>query len=452
MDNDNVIDLAMPGEKDTLTAVLREGARRLLDQAIKAEVEELLSGYQDEETEIGHRRVVRNGYQPEREILTGIGKVAVQVPKVRSRQGEPVSFRSALVPPYIRKTATMEAAIPWLYLKGISTGRMQGALEALVGPQAKGLSANVVGRLKKQWEAEYQTWCQRSVADDWVYIWADGIYSGLHGDDGRLCCLVIIGVNSRGDKHFLAIEGGVRESKQSWREVLLSPRQPMRGLLPSRLYLGWCKPKWRANSKRSVRQLLRSCGRRRKLRPWMRSCPEARGRSPRDHQVNAQTRLSTLADYGEVVKKWQGDLPVDVAGLAQARGARVFKAGFENENVSGMIRREDGEFVIYVNRDHAGRASARFTIAHELAHLILHRPHIGDGVTDDAMYRSRLSSFVESEANAMAGEILMPREHVTRMRTEARQSIETMAGAFNVSTHATSVRLGIPYDNLANVT
>ncbi len=236
MDNDNVIDLAMPEEKDTLTAVLREGARRLLDQAIKAEVEELLSGYQDEETEIGHRRVVRNGYQPEREILTGIGKVAVQVPKVRSRQGEPVSFRSALVPPYIRKTATMEAAIPWLYLKGISTGQMQGALEALVGPQAKGLSANVVGRLKKQWEAEYQTWCQRSVADDWVYIWADGIYSGLRGDDGRLCCLVIIGVNSRGDKHFLAIEDGVRESKQSWREVLLSLRQ--RGMRSPKLAIG----------------------------------------------------------------------------------------------------------------------------------------------------------------------------------------------------------------------
>ncbi len=236
MDNDNVIDLAMPEEKDTLTAVLREGARRLLDQAIKAEVDELLNGYQDEETEIGHRRVVRNGYQPEREILTGIGKVAVQVPKVRSRQGEPVSFRSALVPPYIRKTATMEAAIPWLYLKGISTGRMQGALEALVGPQAKGLSANVVGRLKKQWEAEYQTWCQRSVADDWVYIWADGIYSGLRGDDGRLCCLVIIGVNSRGDKHFLAIEDGVRESKQSWREVLLSLRQ--RGMRSPKLAIG----------------------------------------------------------------------------------------------------------------------------------------------------------------------------------------------------------------------
>ena len=118
MSNDKVIDLAMPEEQDLLTGVLREGARQLLDQAIKAEVAELLSHYQEEKTRCGQQRVVRNGYQPEREILTGIGKVAVKVPKVRSREGQPVSFQSSLVPPYIRKTATLEAAIPWLYLKG----------------------------------------------------------------------------------------------------------------------------------------------------------------------------------------------------------------------------------------------------------------------------------------------------------------------------------------------
>ncbi len=114
---------------------------------------------------------------------------------------------------------------------------MQSALEAIVGPEAKGLSANVVGRLKKRWEVEYAGWRQRSVADDWVYIWADGIYSGLRGDDGKLCCLVIIGVNSRGEKHFLAIEDGVRESQQSWCEVLLSLKQ--RGMTkPPKLAIG----------------------------------------------------------------------------------------------------------------------------------------------------------------------------------------------------------------------
>ena len=149
--------------------------------------------------------------------------MTVHVPKVRSRQGDPVAFRSALVPPYVRKTASLEAAIPWLYLKGISTGEMQTALEALVGPKAKGLSASTVARLKQTWREEYEAWRQRRLDDDhWVYIWVDGIYSGLRAEHHRLCALVVIGVNARGEKHFLAIEDGLRESTQSWREVLLN--------------------------------------------------------------------------------------------------------------------------------------------------------------------------------------------------------------------------------------
>ena len=238
MANDTVIDLASPeGSISPLTELLRTGARKLIAEAVQAELEETLQQYADEKTGDGRQRVVRNGYQPEREILTGVGPVKVKVPKVRSREGESVSFQSSLVPPYIRKAATLEAAIPWLYLKGIATGQMQSALEAMVGPEAKGLSANVVGRLKRQWEAEYKDWCARSLNDDWVYVWADGIYSGLRGDEGQLCCLVIIGVNRRGQKHFLAIEDGVRESKQSWREVLVSLKQ--RGLkVPPKLAIG----------------------------------------------------------------------------------------------------------------------------------------------------------------------------------------------------------------------
>jgi len=237
MSKDTVIQMDTPEAIDPLTELLRDGARQLIAGAIEAELVEMLQGYDDQMTSEGGQGVVRNGYQPERQILTGIGEVEVRTPKVRSREGDPVSFQSSLVPPYIRKTATVEAAIPWLYLKGISTGQMQSALEALVGPQARGLSANVVGRLKRKWEAEYKDWCQRSVEDEWVYIWADGIYSGLRGDEGRLCALVMIGVNSRGQKHFLAIEDGVRESKQSWRELLLSLKQ--RGLgQPPKLAIG----------------------------------------------------------------------------------------------------------------------------------------------------------------------------------------------------------------------
>ncbi|MCA9501369.1 MAG: IS256 family transposase, partial [Nitrospira sp.] len=172
-----------------------------------------------------------------REIQTGIGPVTVQVPKVRSRQGEPVTFRSALVPPYVRKTASLEAAIPWLYLKGISTGEMQGALEALVGPEAQGLSASTVSRLKQVWREEYTAWQQRRVdAEQWVYIWVDGIYSGLRAEDHRLCALVVIGVNARGEKRFLAIEDGIRESTQSWREVLVGLKA--RGLTAPHLAVG----------------------------------------------------------------------------------------------------------------------------------------------------------------------------------------------------------------------
>jgi len=180
---------------------------------------------------------VRNGYQPERAIQTGIGPVTVQVPKVRAKDGRPVTFRSALVPPYVRKTRSLEAALPWLYLKGVSTGEMESALAALVGPQAKGLSASTVARLKQQWGQEYQAWRKaRLDRDRWVYLWVDGIYSGLRAEDAKLCALVVIGVNERGEKQFLAIEDGVRESTQSWREVLLGLKA--RGMNAPKLAVG----------------------------------------------------------------------------------------------------------------------------------------------------------------------------------------------------------------------
>lgn len=149
--------------------------------------------------------------------------MTVQVPKVRSRLGKPVTFRSALVPPYVRKTASLEAAIPWLYLKGISTGERQPALEALVGLEAQGLSASTVSRLKQIWREEYNLWRYRRLeADQWISIWVDGISSGLRAEEHRLCALVVLGMNAQGEKHLLAIEDGICESTQSWREVLLN--------------------------------------------------------------------------------------------------------------------------------------------------------------------------------------------------------------------------------------
>jgi len=197
----------------------------------------MLLQYSESRTADGKMAVVRNGYLPERELQTGIGPVTIQIPKIRSRTGEPVTFRSALVPPYVRKTKSLEAALPWLYLKGVSTGEMNEALQVLVGPEATGLSASTVSRLKQVWGEEYRTWSEKRLDKSrWVYVWADGVYSGLRAEQAKLCALVVMGVNDRGEKHFLAIEDGVRESTQSWREVLLKLKS--RGMNVPQLAIG----------------------------------------------------------------------------------------------------------------------------------------------------------------------------------------------------------------------
>lgn len=222
---------------DPLTELLRAGARQLIEQAVETELQELLAAHAGRLLADGRAGVVRNGYLPEREIQTGLGPVTVRIPKVRVKTGEPVTFRSALVPPYVRKTRSLEAALPWRYLKGVSSGEMEAALEVLVGPEAKGLSASTVSRLKHSWAQEYQEW-QKSRLDKerWVYVWADGVYSGLRAEQTKLCALVVIGVNDRGEKRFLAIEDGARESTQSWREVLLKLKA--RGMNVPRLAIG----------------------------------------------------------------------------------------------------------------------------------------------------------------------------------------------------------------------
>ena len=222
---------------DPLTELLRKGAQDLIGQAVELELAELLAQYSDCRTSEGKAAVVRNGYHPQRELQTGIGPVTVRIPKVRSKSGEPVTFRSALVPPYVRKTASLEAALPWLYLKGISTGEMGEALKVLLGPQAEGFSAGTISRLKQVWGQEYRDWNEERLDKDrGVYVWADGVYSGLRAEQAKLCALVVIGVNERGEKHFLAIEDGVRESTQSWREVLLKLKS--RGMNAPKLAIG----------------------------------------------------------------------------------------------------------------------------------------------------------------------------------------------------------------------
>ena len=224
MSKNKVIALKKPGElsEDPLTELLRIGARRLIADAVEAELQELLSDYAGFKDGQGHLQVVRNGYLPEREIQTGIGTVKVRVPKIRDKSHQGIKFNSTLLPPYLRKTKSVEDLLPWLYLKGISTGDFQETLHALLGKDAKGLSASTISRCKRIWDEEHEAWSRRSLEKKrYVYIWADGVYFNIRSDDARQCILVIIGVTEQGIKEFIAIEDGYRESEQSWSELLL---------------------------------------------------------------------------------------------------------------------------------------------------------------------------------------------------------------------------------------
>jgi putative transposase len=210
--------------RDVLTDLLRDGARRLLAQAIEAEVAAWIDAHAHLKDDRGRRQVVRNGHLPERAIQTGIGEVEVQQPRVRDRRpaGQREAFASAILPPYLRRTRSLEALLPWLYLKGISTGDFSEALQAILGPDAPGLSATTITRLKAAWEGEFAAWDKRSLAGKrYVYVWADGVHFNIRLEGGRQCILVLMGATAEGKKELIAIADGYRESEQSWKELLL---------------------------------------------------------------------------------------------------------------------------------------------------------------------------------------------------------------------------------------
>ena len=216
--------LPLPSSTDVLTEVLRRGAHDLLATAIEAEVEGWIEGHHHVQDGAGHRQVVRNGYLPERTLTTGIGPVTVKQPRVHDRRPaqEREKFTSAILPPYLRKTKSLEELIPWLYLKGVSTGDFSEALAALLGPEAPGLSASTVTRLKTIWEQEYDAWNRRSLADrHYVYVWADGIYCNVRLTGEKPCLLVLLGATADGRKELIALADGQLESELSWKALLL---------------------------------------------------------------------------------------------------------------------------------------------------------------------------------------------------------------------------------------
>ena len=227
MAKDNLIDLKKPEPfiDDPITDILRQGARRLIRAALEAEIQTFIKQYKQMADGQGGQRIVRNGYLPEREIQTGIGQVPVKVPRIRDRHPESqdgrIGFTSSIIPPYLRKTKSIETLLPWLYLKGVSAGDFTDALAALLGKDAPGLSATTISRLKMIWKGEYKQWLQRDLSDkQYVYFWADGIYCNVRLDD-KQCLLVIIGATEDGHKELVALEGGFRESEQSWLELLV---------------------------------------------------------------------------------------------------------------------------------------------------------------------------------------------------------------------------------------
>lgn len=227
-----VIEYRNPGValavRDALTEVLRSGARELLQQAVEAEVAEFITQHRELKDEGERQRVVRNGYQPERTIQTGIGDVPVKQPRVRDRGGK-IKFSSNILPRYLRRTRSLEELLPWLYLKGVSTNDFATALTALLGADAPGLSAATISRLKEVWKEEQQQWSRRDLSGkNFVYLWADGVHFGVRLEDASQCILVVIGATADGKKQLLAMGDGYRESEASWQELLLDLKQ--RGL------------------------------------------------------------------------------------------------------------------------------------------------------------------------------------------------------------------------------
>jgi len=227
-----------------LEEIARIGAQKMLQKALLNEIENYLEEHGTQRDEKGRRVVYRNGYAREREIITGIGPLTIKQPRVDDRKAEE-KFNSSILPKYVRRAPSVNNLIPVLYLRGISTGDFSDVLESILG-EGNGVSANTVMRLKKEWETEYEQWQKRNFnGKKYCYIWVDGIYmNNRDKEDKKSCNLIIIGVNQEGEKEFLSIESGIRESSLSWKELLLDLK--LRGLQAPKLAIGdgamgfWC--------------------------------------------------------------------------------------------------------------------------------------------------------------------------------------------------------------------
>ena len=309
---------------DALTDVIRRGAKDLLTKAVEAEVACWIERHAHHTDADGHRQVVRNGHMPTRSILTGIGPIEVTQPRVHDRRpsAERERFSSKILPPYLRKTRSVEELIPWLYLKGVSTGDFAEALQALVGSNAPGLSASTVTRLKGVWEQDFKAWNQRSLEGKrYVYLWADGVHFNIRLEEDRQCMLVLMGATADGKKELIAITDGHAESEQCWKELLLDVKSRGLTIDPKLATADGALGFWKA-----IRQVFTTT---REQRCWVHKTRNVLGKLPKRlhgaakdglHQIwMARSRADADRAFDLFVKTYEAKYPGAASCLAKDR-------------------------------------------------------------------------------------------------------------------------------------
>jgi putative transposase len=339
--NDNVFKLIRPGAfNDQLTEVLRNGARALLAQAVEAEVVDFLGKHSDFKTPAGRQRVVRHGHLPEREVLTGIGPVAVRQPRVRDREAaadaaERIRFTPAILPPYVRRSKSVETLLPILYLKGISTGDFSEALATLLGKEAAGLSASAVGRLKEGWQDDHAAWQKRDLsAKRYVYMWADGIHLEARLEDEKQCILVIIGATPEGKKELVGFTDGTRESAQDWRDLLLDLKRRGLDARPQLVIADGALGFWKAAGEVWPRTREQRC--------WVHKTANVLNKLPKSQQPKAkralqeiwmaETKVAAVTAFGAFIESYQVKYEKAADCLAKDRDALLAFYDFPAEH------------------------------------------------------------------------------------------------------------------------
>jgi transposase-like protein len=337
---ENLVSFPQESSRSCLDEILRDGAREILGKAIEDEVALFVGARNHLVDENGHRVVVRNGHLPERTIQTPMGEIPVKQPRVRDRRdiGEREGFQSSILPPYLRKTKSLEDLLPWLYLKGISTGDFSEALQALLGPDAAGLSASTITRLKAGWEQEYKDWSKRSLeSKHYVYLWADGVYFNVRLEDpgnARQCILVLMGATAEGKKELIAVADGYRESEQSWYELLRDVKQRGLTIAPNLATGDGALGFWKALHKVYPATRTQRC--------WVHKTANVLNKMPKSIQAKAKSMLhdiwmaSTRKDAGEAfdlfLETFSGKYPAATACLDKDRDALLAFYDFPAEH------------------------------------------------------------------------------------------------------------------------